>query len=115
MTTPLHAYAWLPEGTIGIGNTTPPGAFMIAVAPQDKLYDAIKVTACRNADGCYSLPGITASTGTNPRFAVTAFIAYRKTIRACLGASRDTLQRGRQGTSRRRLPLETGDPCRFDR
>ncbi len=115
MTTRLHAYAWLPEGTIGIGKEIPPGAFMIAVASQEKLYKAIKVTACRNAAGCYSLPGITAIEGTNPRFAVTAFVAYRKTVRAYLSASRNAQRQGAPDATPPLVTPEAGDPCPFGR
>jgi len=101
MTTRLHAYAWLPEGTIGIGEKIPPGAFMIAAAAQERLYEAIKVTASRDADGCYSLPGIAALEDASPCFAVTAFIAYRKTLRAYLGAIHHARRPGAPGVRRR--------------
>ncbi|GEM_PF-5072006 len=99
--TELRAYAWLPEGTIGIGAIIPRGAFMIATAPLDDLYQAIRATARHDAvaPGCYSLPGSPADPDQgqiqNPnRAAVTAFLAYRKTIRAYLNAGHGAHSRG---------------------
>ncbi len=88
--TQLQAYAWLPEGTIGIGAQTPPGAFMIAAASLDDLCEVIKTTASHDAQvaGCYTLPGLSGSTDGSSRAAVAAFIAYRRTVLARLGISR---------------------------
>jgi len=104
MTTQLQAYAWLPEGTIGIGAQTPRGAFMIAAAPLDTLYEAIKTTACRDnpVTGCYSLPGLSDTAGGNSHAAVTAFVAYRRTVRAHLSINRDGRRPGSRGNPRTR-------------